>query len=116
MGEAHDNYDPPTIPFEDLGDRLRRSRKRMGWDQSDIAARLGIHQRTVANYELGHSEPKRALMLAWARLTNVPVEWLTYGMEACPRCGAADPKSRCFAMKAQVSESPTRSRELRVVR
>ena len=87
MSEAH-NHDTPSIPFEDLPDRLRRSRKRAGWDQEEIADRLGIHRRTVANYEGGNTEPKRALLMTWARLTNVPVDWLTYGLEPCPSCGS----------------------------
>jgi transcriptional regulator with XRE-family HTH domain len=59
----------------------------MGWDQVDIADRLGIHQRTVANYETGQTEPKLAMLLSWANLTNVPVDWLTYGIEPCAHCG-----------------------------
>jgi len=104
MSTAHDHHEPPSIPFEDLPDRLRRSRKRMGWDQVDIAARLGIHQRTVANYETGHTEPKRSVLLAWATLTNVPVDWLTFGMEECSNCRDRSPRSRCFSTEPQVSD------------
>lgn len=110
MSEAH-NHETPSIPFEDLPDRLRRSRKRAGWDQEEIADRLGIHRRTVANYEGGKTEPGRALLVAWASLTHVPVEWLTYGLQACPSCGrtpepdggGAITRRTCFSTLSLVS-------------
>lgn len=119
MSEARSHQEAPSIPFEDLPDRLRRSRKRMGWDQSDIAARLGVHQRTVANYETGQTEPKLAMLMSWANVTNVPVDWLTYGITPagdCPQCGTStmmqphqplrgvDTRSRCFSEDTLVSE------------
>lgn len=94
----------------------------MGWDQADIAARLGIHQRTVANYEGGNTEPKRALLMTWARLTNVPVDWLTYGLEPCPSCGKVTmhegegvTRSRCSSENPLVSELPKPRRHLHSV-
>ena len=49
MSEAH-NHETPSIPFEDLPDRLRRSRKRADWDQEEIADRLGVHYMTAYRY------------------------------------------------------------------
>lgn len=87
MGSPTDQT--PTIPFEDLPDRLRRARKRMGWQQRDIGERLGIHPRTVANYEGGDTEPKLAMLKAWALECNVPLDWLAFGIVPCPHCGRA---------------------------
>ena len=105
MSEAHDHHEAPSIPFEDLPERMKRARHRMGWDQADIANYLGIHQRTVANYETGKTEPKLALLMAWANLTNVPLDWLTFGVEPCACGGTTEPttRSRCFPENTQVS-------------
>lgn len=99
MSEAH-RHDEPSIPFEDLPERMKRSRHRMGWDQDEIGNYLGVHQRTVANYETGKTEPKLALLKAWAAITNVPLDWLVFGSQPCS-CGhgvvsEANTRSRCF--------------------
>lgn len=63
----------------------------MGWDQSDMGARLGVHQRTVANYETGSTEPRSAMLKAWAQECNVPIDSLVFGIDPCPRCGHGEP-------------------------
>lgn len=88
---------------------MKRARHRMGWEQADMASRLGVHQRTIANYETGKTEPKLALLMSWASLTNVPLDWLTFGVEpcTCPQCQAhaAEARSRCFSEDIQVGDS-----------
>lgn len=96
---------------------MKRARERTGLHQSQIGAILGVHQRTVANYEGGNTEPKIEVLKDWARITNVPVDWLILGItpEAadCPRCGTgvtqlqrgADMQSRCFSENTLASEA-----------
>lgn len=97
---------------------MRRARERTGLHQAQIGAILGVHQRTVANYEGGNTEPKIEILKDWARITNVPTDWLILGItpeaEDCPRCGtgatqlrrATDTRSRCFPENTQVSSPP----------
>jgi transcriptional regulator with XRE-family HTH domain len=40
-----------------IGGRVRQERKRIGLTQAELAAQLGIHTRTQANYELGKTHP-----------------------------------------------------------
>lgn len=77
MNFTHD--EPPSIPFEDLPERLKRARKKLGVDQHEMAAIIGVHRRTIANYEGGNTEPPRTTIMIWAQATNVPVMWLAYG-------------------------------------
>jgi transcriptional regulator with XRE-family HTH domain len=88
MSEAFDHHEAPSIPFEDLPARMKRARERTGLHQAHIGAILGIHQRTVANYETGKTEPKIKVLQDWARVTNVPEDWLVLGKEpcTCPSC------------------------------
>lgn len=100
---------------------MKRARERTGLHQAQIGAILGVHQRTVANYEGGNTEPKIEILRHWAQITNVPVDWLILGITPegqCPRCGdqtttqhshrdqrGADTRSRCFSENTEVSVS-----------
>lgn len=46
----------PSV-LNNLGDHLRKRRLDLGRHQSDVAHELGVHEATVANWELGHTEP-----------------------------------------------------------
>lgn len=70
------------VPQWTLGDRLRKAREEAGYTQRELAAAIGISRNSVVNYEVGATEPKRLAIQAWARLTGVPSEWLTWGVVA----------------------------------
>lgn len=65
------------VPSWTLGDRLRKARTFAGLEQAELAAELGIARNSVANYELGHTRPRRPVLLAWAMRTGVSLGWLT---------------------------------------
>lgn len=66
----------PRIPRWSLGDYLRKAREHAGLEQAQLAVDLGISRNTVINYERGKVSPRRAVIMAWAMRTGVPVEWL----------------------------------------
>lgn len=67
------------IPRWTLGDRLRKARELAGLQQIELAAELGIHRGSVANYESGRTTPNRPVVMAWALRCGVPFEWLRDG-------------------------------------
>lgn len=108
MSEAHE-HEPPSVPFEDLPTRLKLARWKAGLEQEQMANRLGMHRRTVANYEGGNTDPKLPLLMAWAQITNVPVDWLTFGTHHCPHCGGnlvpeASDRRTCFSLSDLASD------------
>ena len=62
-----------------LGDRLAKARRRHGWNQAEMADRLGISRRSISRYEEDHARPSRAVLIAWAQVTDTPLAWLEGG-------------------------------------
>jgi transcriptional regulator with XRE-family HTH domain len=64
-------------PTWTLGERLAKARRHAGLDDQEAFARvLGISRRTVSRYETGLARPNRRTLMAWARVCQVPLEWL----------------------------------------
>ena len=59
-----------------LGDRLAKARRAAGISSQEMAEALEITRNTVGNYEHGRTIPGRAMIMAWAAITNAPIEWL----------------------------------------
>ena len=68
-----------------LGDRLAKARRRNGWSQADLAERLGIGRRSISRYEEDHARPSRAVLIAWAQVTDTPLAWLEGGDVSVPK-------------------------------
>jgi transcriptional regulator with XRE-family HTH domain len=62
-----------------LTDRLAKARRAHGWTQQQLADRLGINRRTVVRLEDGSGKVTKAMLIAWAVVTGVPLEWLETG-------------------------------------
>jgi len=61
-----------------LPERVRQARLEMGWTKRDLAARLGVTERAVYNWEAGKASAIRLLNLrALAALTGRSVDWFT---------------------------------------
>jgi transcriptional regulator with XRE-family HTH domain len=67
------------VPTWTIGDLLRKAREHAGLEQMELAEELGISRATVSNYERGHVRPRKAVVMAWAMRTGVPVAWLQTG-------------------------------------
>jgi HTH-type transcriptional regulator / antitoxin HipB len=53
----------PRTPRQ-LGNLIRRARKKRGWNQSQLAERVGIRQATVSLIETGHPATRLDTLLA----------------------------------------------------
>ena len=61
-----------------LAKKLLQIRRSLGVSQGEMVKRLGvqnlIHYTTISKYELDKNEPPLAILLAYARLVEIPVE------------------------------------------
>ena len=61
-----------------LAKKVLQIRRRLGISQGEMVKRLGvqdlIHYTTISKYELDKNEPPLAILLAYARLVEIPVE------------------------------------------
>lgn len=55
---------------------LADARKRKGWSQRELAARLGVTHSSIGNYEAGIREPSLSLLKQMAQLLDVPMDEL----------------------------------------
>lgn len=65
------------VPAWTLQERLTKAREHARLDRHQMAARLGVSERTIRNWELGRIDPTRATVLAYSAVTHVPMVWLT---------------------------------------
>lgn len=64
------------LPNWTLGDHLRKARMHSGISSSaDMARRLGVHRNSVINYESDRITPPLDVVVRYARITRVPLEW-----------------------------------------
>ena len=61
-----------------LSKKLLQIRRSLGMSQGEMVKRLGvqdlIHYTNISKYELNKNEPPLAILLAYARLLEIPVE------------------------------------------
>ena len=67
---------PNTLPSTTLGSRLSKARKINGWNQTQMAAKLCAGRRSISRYEDDWQVPSHAIIIAWASLCDVPLDWL----------------------------------------
>ena len=62
-----------------LGERMRLTRTRRKFSQSEMAAQLAVGRRTYQRYEDGLTEPPVSLLLDLSSEASVRFEWLVFG-------------------------------------
>jgi len=68
--------------LDNLGDRIREIRERLGLNQSETAMRLGLGgPAAVSKYEKNQREPEIAVLIKLSVLGNVSLDWLLTGKE-----------------------------------
>lgn len=72
------------MPF--APERLRQARKNKKLRQVDLAAAVGVNERTIRDYEKGTYEPNGEHLLAISRILYIDPDWL-YGLtdDATPK-------------------------------
>lgn len=63
-----------------MHERLKEIRKALGLTQKEFAARIGIKQNTIAQYEIGRNEPIDAVVSLICREYGVDEVWLRTGV------------------------------------
>jgi len=63
-----------------LAEKLLQIRQSLGCSQRELVKRMGvqdlIHYTNISKYELDKNEPPLGILLAYARLVEIPVEYL----------------------------------------
>ena len=70
---------PSAEPAASIGERIRAARKRAGLNQANLAARVGVSQPAVANWETGLHDPRRVVLIKIADALGVSADWLGGG-------------------------------------
>lgn len=66
---------------EGFGDRLARLRRSMGWNQKELAARLGEKPNQISKWERGAYEPRFSVIVKAAVALDVSTDYLLTGKE-----------------------------------
>ncbi len=66
---------------ETLGDRIARLRRVLGWNQSDLAARVGCKPAQISKYERNIYEPKVSTLSRLAAVFGTSTDYLLTGRE-----------------------------------
>lgn len=62
-----------------VGKRIRELRQREGWDQKELAKRVGVSRPTISKWERDESEPKLSQADKLADIFKVTLQSLTSG-------------------------------------
>lgn len=62
-----------------MKDRIKRLRKKLGLNQTEFGARVGVKGNTIGNYEIGLRSPSEAVIVSICREFNVNEVWLRTG-------------------------------------
>ena len=64
-----------------LGERIAYARERTGLSTAQLARRLGVKSRTLANWERNETEPRANRLVMLAQLVGVAPAWFFEGQE-----------------------------------
>lgn len=67
-----------------LGQRINELRQVFGWNQVEMAKRLGVAKQTVSNWENDNIQPSIEMLIRLAKLFNVTTDYLL-GFDQTPR-------------------------------
>jgi transcriptional regulator with XRE-family HTH domain len=62
-----------------MGCRIEQARREQGFNNRQLATRLGVKPATIENWESDRSEPRSNKLLTLAGILNVSVLWLLQG-------------------------------------
>lgn len=62
-----------------MENRIKELRKKLGMNQTEFGARIGLKQTTIAGYENGSRNPLDSIIISICREFNVNENWLRTG-------------------------------------
>ena len=68
-----------------MGLRIAALRRAAGWNQAELAQRLGISPSAVGMYEQGRREPAVDMLIRLSELFDVSIDYLVTGKPDTPR-------------------------------
>lgn len=82
-----------VVPEWELCDRLTRSLRMVGLSSIEVAQFMGVTPTTVSRWINGRTKPSRAVLMIWADMTGVDLEWLETG---AVRHQGLEPRTRWY--------------------
>ena len=59
-----------------LSEKIYNCRRKAGWSQEELAARLGVSRQAVSKWETGEAEPEVAKLRLLSQVFDVSIDWL----------------------------------------
>lgn len=74
-----------------LSEKIYNCRRKAGWSQEELAARLGVSRQAVSKWETGDAEPEVSKLRLLSQVFGVSIDWLLSEEdgEPVPESGAA---------------------------
>jgi transcriptional regulator with XRE-family HTH domain len=67
-----------------IKDRIRQLRQEKNWSQTQLAQKMGIHQKQVSAYERGRNTPSTEVLIKLADIFDVSLDYLAFEAEDMP--------------------------------
>jgi len=64
-----------------IKDRIRQLRQEQNWSQTQLAQKMGIHQKQVSAYERGRNTPSTDVLIKLADIFDVSLDYLAFEAE-----------------------------------
>lgn len=101
--------DDNTIPFrspradgDTLGGRIWRARDALDLSLGELAARMGLPEETVGDWERDHAEPRTQALFMLAGVLGVSPSWLIAGIGEAP--SETGPDARAHPLLERLQE------------
>ena len=78
------------VPEWDIHDRLAKARRSAGLEQGELADLAGVSRKSISNWEIGKSTPRRSAIIAISFATGVDLKWLETGKTPAGEPGGGD--------------------------
>jgi transcriptional regulator with XRE-family HTH domain len=96
----------------ELTNRFRSIRAKIGLSQKDFAETLGVSQSAIAEIERGSREPSRNIMVALASKYHVSLDWLLLGIELNGMSSQASKDVEIENLKKEIAELENKIQQL----
>jgi len=67
-----------------IKDRIKQLRQEKSWSQTQLAGKMGIHQKQVSAYERGRNVPSTDVLIKLANIFDVTLDYLAFEAEGKP--------------------------------